>query len=130
MVSYIRGRSRTLSDREIIAAYEAGEDTTSIGARANCPPDTVLYLVRRSGGTTRPRGPRSTKTLTMDDAEIIRLYTVDGLSGPAIADRAGTTPATVYARLRKAGVPRRPPGDVSKATAAASRARRRKEQTL
>jgi DNA-directed RNA polymerase specialized sigma24 family protein len=124
MVSYIRGRSRTLSDAVIVSRYLAGEDSTAIGADANCTADTVLYLVRRSGGTTRPRGPRSTKTLTMDDAEIIRLYTVDGLSGPTIADRAGTTPATVYARLRKAGVPRRPPGDVSKATAAAARARR------
>lgn len=128
MISYVRGRVRTLSDREIVAAYEAGEDTTSIGARANCPPDTVLYLVRRSGGKTRPRGPRSTKTLALTDSEICRLYR-DGLSGPTIADRAGTTAATVYARLRANKVECRAAGDTRKAMTAAARARRRKEQT-
>lgn len=128
MVSYIRGRIRTLSDREIVSAYLAGGDSSEIGARANCTADTVLYLVRRSGHKPRPRGPRSTKTLTLTDEMIVKLYR-SGLSGPVIAERAGTTPATIYGRLRKAGVARRPAGDVSKAIAAATKARRsRKEQ--
>lgn len=127
MVSYVRGRIRTLSDAEIVGRYLAGGNTDAIGLDANCTADTVLYLVRRSGHKPRPRGPRSDKTLLITDDEIVRLYR-SGLSGPVIAERAGTTPATVYARLRKAGVQRRPSGDVSKATAAASRERRRREQ--
>jgi DNA-binding CsgD family transcriptional regulator len=127
MVSYIRGRLRTLSDAEIIARYLAGEATDAIGQDANCPPDTVLYLVRRAGHQPRPRGPHSTKKLIITDAEIVKLYR-DGLSGPVIAARAGTTPATIYGRLRRYNVPRRPPGDVSKATAAAARARRPRKE--
>lgn len=127
MVSYVRGRIRTLSDAEIVGRYLAGEQTDAIGQVANCPPDTVLYLVRRAGHKPRPRGPRSDKTLLITDDEIIRLYR-SGLSGPAIAGRAGTTAATIYARLRKANVQRRPSGDASKATAAAARERRRREQ--
>jgi hypothetical protein len=128
MVSYIRGRIRTLSDAEIVGRYLAGDNTDAIGLDANCTPDTVLYLVRRAGHKPRPRGPRSDKTLLITDDEIIRLYR-SGLSGPVIAAKAGTTPATIYGRLRRYNVPRRPPGDVSKAIAAATKARRsRKEQ--
>jgi hypothetical protein len=128
MVSYIRGRLRTLSDAEIVGRYLAGEATDAIGFDANCPPDTVLYLVRRAGHQPRPRGPHGTKKLVITDDEIVRLYR-SGLSGPAIAAKAGTTPATIYGRLRRYNVPRRPPGDVSKALAAATKARRaRKEQ--
>lgn len=122
MVSYIRGRLRTLSDAVIIARYLAGETTDAIGLAANCPTDTVLYLVRRAGHKPRPRGPRSTKTLLITDDEICKLYR-DGLSGPVIADRAGTTAATIYGLLRKNGVQLRAPGDTKKATAAASRGR-------
>lgn len=129
MVSYVRGRgARTLTDSEIIAQYLAGDDAATIGARANCPGETVLYLVRRAGHQPRPRGPRQrAKELPLTDAEITRLYMVDGLSGPAIADRCGATPATVYKILEANAVPRRPPGDVSKATAAAAKAARRRK---
>lgn len=126
MVSYIRGRLRTLSDQEIVSAYLAGGDSSEIGALANCPPDTVLYLVRRAGHQPRPRGPHSTKKLALTDEMIIRLYR-EGLSGPVIAERAGTTPATIYGRLRRYNVPRRPVGDQAKANAAASRARRKEK---
>lgn len=127
MVSYIRGRGlRTLSDREIVSLYLSGEDSMSIGARANCASETVLYLVRRAGGTVRPRGPhKRVKVLPLDDDMIVKLYR-DGLSGPVIADRCGTTPATIYAILRSHHVPRRSPGNVSAAMAAAAKARARK----
>jgi hypothetical protein len=124
MVSYIRGRLRTLSDAVIVGRYLAGEDSTAIGADANCSADTVLYLVRRSGHKPRPRGPRiRRKVLRISDDEITRLYK-DGFSGPVIAERAGTTPATIYALLDKAGIQRRSSGDISRAMLAASRARR------
>lgn len=129
MVSYIRGRIRTLSDAEIVSLYLSGEDSTAIGAQANCPADTVLYLVRRAGHKPRPRGPRGTKTLALDDATIVKLYR-EGLSGLTIAERAGTTAATIYARLQRHNVERRSAGDTRKARTAAARARRlRKEQT-
>jgi hypothetical protein len=128
MVSYVRGRTaRTLNDAQIIAAYLAGEDSHTLGARANCSGETVLYLVRRAGHQPRPRGTRKrTKALALEDAEIIRLYTVEGLSGPVIAERCQTTAATIYSRLRANNVPRRPAGEVSKAMSIAARARPRK----
>jgi hypothetical protein len=124
MVSYVRGRTaRTLSDAQIIERYLAGESSPDISLAAHCTADTVLYLVRRAGHPTRPPGGRPRKPLPLTDEQIIRLYTVDGLSGPVIADRAGTTPVTIYSILKLAGVVMRPPGDVSKARAAAARAR-------
>jgi hypothetical protein len=127
MVSYVRGRgARTFSDAEIVAAYEAGEDSASIGARANCDAATVLYLVRRSGGTVRPRGTRPrVKVLPLTDAEIVQIYCHEGLSGTVIADRCGVTPATIYSLLHRHGVVMRPAAHVAKATAAAARARKR-----
>jgi DNA-binding CsgD family transcriptional regulator len=130
MVSYVRGRTpRTLSDADIVSRYLAGEDSYTIGTRANCSGETVLYLVRRAGHQPRPRGARKrTKVLPLTDLEIARLYTVEGLSGPTIADRCGTTAATIYAVLRSHNVPRRPSGEVSKAMSAAARARLRQKQ--
>lgn len=128
MVSYIRGRGlRTISDAAIVSRYMAGDSSTDIGLDAGCTADTVLYLVRRAGHQPRPRGSRSTKVLGLTDEQICRLYR-DGLSGPVIADRAGTTAATIYARLRAHNIPRRPPGDVSKAMSAASKARRPRKE--
>lgn len=43
-------------------------------------------------------------------AETVRLYRDEGLSGRAVAARMGCTNTTVFDRLRKAGVERRPPG--------------------
>jgi hypothetical protein len=128
MVSYVRGRTaRTLNDAQIIAAYLAGEDSHTLGARANCSGETVLYLVRRAGHQPRPRGARKqTKVLPLTDLEIAQLYTVEGLSGPVIAERCQTTAATIYSRLRANNVPRRPAGEVSKAMSIAARARPRK----
>lgn len=131
MISYVRGRGpRTLSDAEIIGRYLAGGSTDAIGQDANCPPDTVLYLVRRAGHKTRPRGPRARhKLLPLDDQAIIRLYTIDGLSGPTIAGKCGTTPSTIYKILQAHGINRRRAGDVSRAICAAMKsARRRKGQ--
>src|SRR5215217_1380934 len=126
MVSYVRGRGlRTLSDAEIVSRYLAGGSTDAIGQDANCPPDTVLYLVRRAGHQPRPRGARARhKVLPLDDAQICRLYR-DGLSGPEIAERCGTTAATIYHRLRANNVPRRPAG---KTMSAAARARRLRKE--
>jgi hypothetical protein len=128
MVSYIRGRGlRTLSDAEIVSRYLAGDSSTDIGLAANCLSDTVLYLVRRAGHQPRPRGGHGRhKVLPLDDEQICKLYR-DGISGPLIAERCGTTPATIYAVLRRHDVPRRPAGDTRKAMAAAKARRLRKE---
>jgi hypothetical protein len=114
MVSYIRGL-RTLSDAEIVGRYLAGGSSTDIGLEAGCPSETVLYLVRRAGHQPRPRGGHAQrKSLPLTDPEIIRLYR-DGISGPTLAERCATTPATIYSILRTADVPRRPAGDARKA---------------
>jgi DNA-binding CsgD family transcriptional regulator len=112
MVSYVRGRkARTLSDAEIVAAYVGGEDSSSVADRASCDAGTVLYLVKRAGHPTRSRpAPRLYKKLALSDAEICRLYR-GGLSGPAIADRARTSPSTIYGILRRNDVAIRPAAD-------------------
>lgn len=127
MANYIRGRTRTLSDAEIVRAYNGGEDSNAIANRANCDASTVLYLVRRAGYPVRPRGPLPRKKLALSDAEIVRLYR-DGLSGPVIADRAKTTAGTIYALLRRNGVQPRAPQQVATAAAAAARAARKRKE--
>lgn len=126
MVSYIRGRGlRKLSDAEIVSRYLAGDSSTDIGLDANCLPDTVLCLVRRSGGTVRRPGQRRPrKALPLDDEQICKLYR-EGLSAPTIADRCGVTAAPIYAVLRAHGVERRKAGDVSRAIYAAMKSARR-----
>jgi hypothetical protein len=126
MVSYVRGRgARTLSEPEIIALYLSGEDSATVGAKANCDATTVLYLVKRAGHPVRPRGPRPRlKVLPLTDAEILESYR-EGLSGPTIADRCGVSAATIYKILKDGGCPCRPPASTAKATAAATRARTR-----
>jgi DNA-binding CsgD family transcriptional regulator len=127
MVSYVRGRTaRTLSDAEIVLAYLAGGSSSDISLAANCTADTVLDLVRRAGHPTRPRGARPRKPLTLTDAEICKLYQMDGLSGPTIADRCQTSPVTIYSILQANNIPRRPCGEVSRAMHDAIRARTRK----
>lgn len=125
MVSYVRGKSggRLLTNQQIVDAYVGGENSISIGLRANCDSVTVLNICRAAGVPIRPRGPSVRKTLALTDEEIIRLYTQTGLSGPTIADRAGCTTNTIYRVLRLAGVTLRDSGSVSKAMASAARAR-------
>jgi len=124
MPTYIRGRAvRTLSDEAIVRRYGAGESSTDVAIAAHCTAEVVLYLVRRAGHPVRPRGAGARKPLPLTDAEIVKLYTVEGLSGPTLADRCQTTTATIYARLRRAGVTLRAPGDVLKGKAAAAQAR-------
>lgn len=129
MVSYTRGRgARKLSDAEIIAAYASGEDSNSIAARANCDATAVLYLVRKSGGTVRPRGTRPRlKVLPLTDGEICNLYREEGLSGPVIADRCGVSAAMIYKILKLNNEPCRLPASTAKATAAAARARAKRK---
>lgn len=128
MVSYIHGRGRrTLSDREIVSRYMAGDSSTDIGFDAGCNSDTVLYLVRRAGHQPRPRGGHAQrKALPLGDEQICKLYR-DGISGPLLAERCGTTPATIYSLLRRHGVQLRAPGETKKAMSIAARARARKE---
>jgi len=125
MVSYVRGKTGgpKLSDDQIAAAYAEGEDSVSIALRANVDSTTVLKIARAAGVPIRPRGRGKRKTLGLTDADICRLYEA-GVSGPVIADRAGTTTNTVYNILRRGGIPLRTSGAVSSAMAAASRARR------
>lgn len=128
MVSYVRGRNtRTMTDEAIVEAYAAGEDSTSVGHRAGCDANTVLYLVRRSGGTVRPRGTRPRlKVLPLTDAEVVQSYR-EGLSAPVIADRCGVSAATIYTILEKSGCPRRPAASTATAAAAVSRAKRKRK---
>jgi hypothetical protein len=46
------------------------------------------------------------RKLLVDESEIVRLYVEDGLRAQAIARRLGVTPALVYDRLERAGIPR------------------------
>ena len=127
MVSYTRGRARTLSDEEIVALYVGGLDSDTVAAKANCSPGAVLDAVRRAGETVRPPGTRpGRRNLALDEAAICRRY-AEGVSGPDLADEAGCVLSTVYGILRRHGVTRRPSAEsTNKASRAAAAKRRRK----
>lgn len=130
MPSYVRGRTeRKLSDKEIVDLYLSGLDSATVADRAVCDATTVLNLVRSAGHPVRPRGGRALPNrLPLTDKEIVRLYTVDGKTGPEIAAMLGCVASTIYKVLRLAGIKRRLTSDTSKATAAATAARKAKSK--
>lgn len=105
MPSYVRGgRTRALTDQQIVNMYVGGMDAESVGFKAGCSGSTVLNLVRAAGQTVRPSGGRRRSTLSIPESEVVRLY-LDGQSGPQIAVIAGCTPSAVYHILRRRNVP-------------------------
>lgn len=108
MPTYTRTGQRRLPDEEIIALYLSGLDSETVGFRASCSPTTILDIVRRAGHQVRPPGNRPSRPKLLTDGEIIRQYR-NGATGPEIAAAAGVTPNTVYAILKREGIPRRAP---------------------
>lgn len=107
-MTLVYGRTRKLSDAEIVAAYVGGRDSDTVSYMAGCSGTTVIALVRAAGGTVRsPGGVRRTAELDISNEEIIRRY-LAGESGCAIATAAGTYPATIYRILRNHEVAVRP----------------------
>jgi len=106
MPSYT-GRRRVMTDAEIVAAYTVQRDADAVAGRAGCCADTVRRLVKAAGQPlARCTGKRWARPLRISDAEICRRYQ-EGEDGPALARAAGCTPATIYYRLKRAGIERR-----------------------
>jgi hypothetical protein len=97
-----------MTDAEIVAAYIIQMDADAVAHAAGVCADTVRRAVKAAGQPlAHCRGKQWARPLRISDAEICRRY-LAGEDGPAIALAAGTTPNTIYYRLERAGIARRP----------------------
>lgn len=107
MPSYT-GRHRVMTDAEILAAYTEQKDADLVANAAGCCADTVRRIVKAAGlPLAGCAGKQWARPLKLSDAEIIRRYRA-GEGGPELAVAAGCSAATIYYRLRRAGIERRP----------------------
>lgn len=98
-----------MTDAEIVAAYITHRDADAVGTMAGVCADTVRKAVKAAGQPlARCKGMTWAKPLKISDAEICRRY-VAGEGGPELAFAAGCSAATIYYRLKRAGIERRPP---------------------
>jgi hypothetical protein len=85
---------------------ELGQTARQIGDAYGCSASTI---VRRLDGCGIPRRGGRYRAGTVDEALLRQLYLGDRLPLRAIAERFGVSAATIGARLRAAGVPKRQP---------------------
>jgi hypothetical protein len=99
---------RTLSDEEVIQAYQGGLDAVTVGQMAGISSATVLAIVKRAGHKPRPRG--SVKGVKRKvDVQVVAQRYLAGESGPVLAGSLGVSEKTIYDALEAAGVARRHP---------------------
>jgi len=97
-------RKKVLPDGEIIAAYQAGEGSTSIGVRLGVRPSTIRRRLVDAGITLRRRGDR---TKRLPDDEIVARY-LAGDTIAVLAARHHVATTTITRHLRTHGVAIRP----------------------
>lgn len=119
------GRGQRLSDAEIVALYAETKDSVLVAMRAGISSTTVLNRVRASGGEVYQRGHGRIHAhikLKCSQDEICRLYQVEGVSGPVLAERAGCSTSLIYIILKAHGITRRRATDYAYKVAARRRA--------
>lgn len=121
-----RDIKRALTDEQIIAAYQAGEDADAVAFRAHIHPATVRKILLDSGVALRPpqRGRRSVhERPRIPEEEICRRY-LAGESGPQLAKASGISQSRIYGVLTRHNIPRRDSRQLMQARHRAQRQRR------
>lgn len=101
---------RTMSDAEVIAAYQRGQDAVTVGMMAGISSATVLNILKASGIPRRPRGNvKGAKRKLRVPAQTIAQRYLAGESGTALASSLGVSQRTIYDVLKELDIPRRHP---------------------
>jgi len=93
---------------ELRLRYEAGATLVELGHQYGVSNVTILYRMRRAGIPRRPpRAPQ--KDLPKSEADELRRLYKAGATLAELARRYGVSESTVFRRMERAGIPRRPP---------------------
>jgi hypothetical protein len=96
--------ARNLPDAEIAARYAAGESVHLLALRYDCSPATIA---RRLRGQRTAMRPRRCRRISVDCAELERLYLHERLPLREIARRLDVSVSTMGSRRRECGIPAR-----------------------
>jgi hypothetical protein len=93
---------------QIVALYQTGLTLAQVGDHVGRSAYAVRCALVAAGV---PRRSANRSTIAGDEvAEVVRLYTTEGLSTYRVAERIGRTQSVVWKILVTAGIPRRPAG--------------------
>ncbi len=87
----------------LIAAYQAGESTSALAARAGVSSHTIRAYLASEGVTIRPKTGKNRKILHARSAELIAAYEA-GTSIRVLAARVGVNPSAIDLFLASSGV--------------------------
>jgi transposase-like protein len=93
---------------ELRLRYEAGATLVELGQHYGVSDVTILYRMRRAGIPRRPAGG-SQKDLPKSEADELRRLYAAGATLAELARHYGVSVSTVFRRMERAGIPRRPP---------------------
>jgi predicted Zn-ribbon and HTH transcriptional regulator len=106
-------------DRDRLKGYlDDGLSLEQIGAREGKHPSTIGYWLKKHG--LAPSHAKHGRRVDLDDVDLAVMVD-EGLTGREIAELFGTTPATIYRRLRGLGISKRAGSRVEAARAARAR---------
>jgi len=94
--------------QRVARLYESGMSAASVGRTLGLGGSKVIYRLHRLGIEVRPAGHYG--RVSKDELKRTGELYASGLTGTEVAQRLGLGLPTVYARLRRMGVPRRPRG--------------------
>jgi hypothetical protein len=99
---------------ELRLRYEAGATLVELGQHYGVSNVTILYRMRRAGIPRRPPGGLQ-KDLPKSEADELRRLYGAGATLAELARHYGVSESTVFRRMERAGIPRRPPWHDAKA---------------
>jgi hypothetical protein len=116
VIESVRARRIQVADDvdELRLRYEAGATLVELGQHYGVSNVTILYRMCRAGIPRRPPGGRQ-KDLPKSEADELRRLYWAGATLAELARHCGVSGSTVFRRMERAGIPRRPPWHDAKA---------------
>jgi hypothetical protein len=93
---------------ELRERYEAGATLVELGQHYGVSNVTILYRMRRAGIPRRTPGPAPKNLPNSEADELRRLYEA-GATLAVLAHHYGVSQSTIFRRMQRAGIARRPP---------------------
>jgi transposase-like protein len=116
VIESVRARRIQAADDvdELRRRYEAGATLVELGRHYGVSNVTILYRMRKAGIPRRPAGA-SQKDLPKPQADELRRLYGAGATLAELARHYGVSESTVFRRMQRADIPRRPPWADAKA---------------